>query len=171
MDDHKNAPWTAVSRERLARMVIHEGVTLKAAAARFSVSARTAAKWMGRYRQLGVAGLADRSSRPHHSPRQTDSFLVEKVVALHRLHHNGWRIARDLGLSPATVSRILRGARLSRSSSSSTRRWCSACRNRSIPRIWSAVMPSRRAVAICSRVKPKSLSARMRCSCESWLAE
>jgi len=114
MDYHKNAPWTAVSRERLARMVINEGVTLKAAAARLSVSAKTAAKWMGRYRQLGVAGLADRSSRPHRSPRQTDSFLVEKVVALHRLHHNGWRIARDLGLSPATVSRILRRARLSR---------------------------------------------------------
>ncbi len=26
MDYHKNAPWTAVSRERLARMVISEGV-------------------------------------------------------------------------------------------------------------------------------------------------
>ncbi len=114
MDYHKNAPWTAVSRERLARMVIHQGVTLKAAAARFSVSSKTAAKWMGRYRQLGVAGLADRSSRPHHSPRQTDSFLVEKVVALRRLHHSGWRIARDLGLSQATVSRILRRVRLSR---------------------------------------------------------
>jgi len=61
MDYHKNAPWTAVSRERLARMVINEGVTLKAAAARLSVSAKTAAKWMGRYRQLGVAGLAGQS--------------------------------------------------------------------------------------------------------------
>jgi hypothetical protein len=39
---------------------------------------------------------------------------VEKVVALRRLHHNGWRIARNLGLSQATVSRILRRARLSR---------------------------------------------------------
>ena len=71
MDYHKNAPWTARSRERLARMVICEGVGVSAAAARFSVSAKTAAKWVGRYRQLGAAGLADRSSRPHHSPRQT----------------------------------------------------------------------------------------------------
>jgi hypothetical protein len=39
---------------------------------------------------------------------------VEKVVALRRERHNGWRIARDLGLSRATVSRILRRARLSR---------------------------------------------------------
>lgn len=114
MDYHKNAPWTAVSRERLARMVIHQGVTVTAAAARFSVTSKTAAKWVGRYRQLGVAGLADRSSRPHRSPRRTNSFLVEKVVALRRLHHSGWRIARDLELSPATVSRILRRVRLSR---------------------------------------------------------
>ena len=78
MDYHKNAPWTAVSRERLARMVIDEGLTWKAAAARFSVSAKTAAKWVGRYRQLGAAGLADRSSRPHHSPRQTSFFLIRK---------------------------------------------------------------------------------------------
>ena len=82
MDYHKNAPWTAVSRERLARMVIHDGVRLNAAASRFSVSAKTAAKWVGRYRQLGAAGLADRSSRPHHSPRQTSFLLVEKVLVL-----------------------------------------------------------------------------------------
>jgi transposase len=70
MDYHKNAPWTAVSRERLARMVIHDGLALKAAAFRFSVSDKTAAKWVGRYRQFGSAGLADRSSRPRSCPRR-----------------------------------------------------------------------------------------------------
>ena len=114
MDYHKNAPWTAVSRERLARMVLEDGVRLGCAAARFSVSWKTAAKWVARYRQLGAAGLADRNSRPHHSPRQTSSFLVEKVVVLRRQHYPGWRIARELGLSPSSVSRILRRARLSR---------------------------------------------------------
>jgi len=114
MDYHKNAPWTAVSRERLARMVIHDGVRLNAAAARFSVSAKTAAKWVGRYRQFGPAGLADRSSRPHLSPRQTSSLLVENVLALRRGHMPGYEIARRTGLSPASVSRILRRARLSR---------------------------------------------------------
>jgi hypothetical protein len=48
------------------------------------------------------------------SPRQTSFLLVEKVIDLRRLRHNGWRSARELGLSPATVSRILRRARLSR---------------------------------------------------------
>jgi len=39
---------------------------------------------------------------------------VEKVVAFRRQGYNGWRIGHELGLSPATVSRILRRARLSR---------------------------------------------------------
>jgi transposase InsO family protein len=114
MDYHKNAPWTAVSRGRLARMVIEQGVTLQSVAARFSGSRKTAAKWVARYRQFGSAGLADHSSRPRRSPRQTSSFLVEKVLALRRGHMPGYEIARRTGLSPASVSRILRRARLSR---------------------------------------------------------
>jgi transposase InsO family protein len=114
MDYHKNAPWTAVSRERLARMVIEDGLTVSAAALRFTVSAKTAAKWVGRYRLLGVAGLADRSSRPHRSPRQTSSSFIEKVLVLRREHMPGYEIARRTGLSAASVSRILRRARLSR---------------------------------------------------------
>src|SRR5271170_7259369 len=114
MDYHKNAPWTAVSRERLARMVIEDGVRLQAAAGRFSISPKTAAKWVARFRQFGAAGLADRSSRPLCSPRQTSSLLVEKVLALRRGHMPGYEIGRRTGLSPASVSRILRRARLSR---------------------------------------------------------
>ena len=114
MDYHKNAPWTAVSRGRLARLVIEDGVRLVSAAGRFSVSSKTAAKWVARYRQLGDAGLADRSSRPHVSPRQTSSLFVEKVLALRRGHMPGYEIARRTGLSPASVSRILRRAKLSR---------------------------------------------------------
>jgi transposase InsO family protein len=114
MDYHKNAPWTAVSRERLARMVIEDGLTISAAALRFTVSAKTAAKWVGRYRLLGVAGLADRSSRPHRSPRQTSFSFIEKVLVLRREHMPGYEIARRTGLSAASVSRILRRARLSR---------------------------------------------------------
>jgi transposase InsO family protein len=114
MDYHKNAPWTAVSRERLARLVIEDGLTVRAAALRFSVSDKTAAKWVGRYRLLGVAGLVDRSSRPHRSPRQTSSSFMEKVLVLRREHMPGYEIARRTGLSAASVSRILRRARLSR---------------------------------------------------------
>ena len=49
---------------QLARFVFEQGATRKAAAAAFRVSAKTVAKWIGRYRQFGAVGLADRSSRP-----------------------------------------------------------------------------------------------------------
>ena len=114
MDYHQNARTMVRSREQMAQMVINEGATFKAAAARFEVSAKTAAKWTRRYRQQGRAGLEDLSSRPHRSPRQTPSTLLEKVLAFRRLRYNGWRIARELNLSRATVSRILRGAGLNR---------------------------------------------------------
>ena len=114
MDIHKNARLSFRSREELARFVVEQGATRKAAAAAFRVSAKTAGKWVGRYRQFGVADLADHSSRPHRSPRQTNSFLVERVLALRRGHMPGYEIARRTGLSPASVSRILRRARLSR---------------------------------------------------------
>ena len=114
MDIHKNARLSFRSREALARLVIEQGATRKAAAAAFRVSAKTAAKWVVRFRVGGLDGLLDHSSRPHLSPRQTSSFLVEKVVALRRGHMPGYQIAQRTGLSPASVSRILRRARLSR---------------------------------------------------------
>ena len=114
MDYHKNASLTVLSRERMVRLVIDQGWTFKSASEKFEVSAKTAAKWVRRYRQLGAAGLSDLSSRPHRCPRQTSSALVERVLAFRRLRYNGWRIARELDLSRATISRILRRAGLSR---------------------------------------------------------
>ena len=88
--------------------MLEQGLTLNVAAARFNVSAKTATKWVRRYREAGAAGMGDRTSRPHRSPRSTSSTLLEKVLALRRLCYNGWRIAHALGISRATVSRILR---------------------------------------------------------------
>ena len=114
MDYHQNARLTVHSREQLARFVLERGGTLKAAATAFNVSAKTSAKWTRRYRQSGRAGLKDLSSKPHRSPRQTPSNLLEKVLQRRRERRNGWQIARELGLSRATVSRILRRAGLNR---------------------------------------------------------
>ena len=114
MDYHQNARLMVHQREQLARRVLLERCTLKLAAAGFNVSEKTAAKWVRRYRTEGVAGLRDRSSRPHRSLRRTSSPLLDKVLALRRLRYNGWRIARELKLSRATVSRILRRAGLNR---------------------------------------------------------
>ena len=114
MDLHKNARLSLRSREALVRKVIEEKQTLKAAAAAFSVSRKTAAKWVGRYRCDPAAALLDRSSRPHRSPRATSACLLEQVVELRRTHRPGYLIARQSGLSATTVSRILRRAHLSR---------------------------------------------------------
>ena len=114
MDYHQNARLTIHSREQLAKMVVQRGCTLKAAATAFHVSPKTAAKWVHRYQQSGLAGLRDLSSKPHRSPRQTPSTLLEKAFELRRQRRNGWYIARELNLSRATVSRLLRRAGLNR---------------------------------------------------------
>jgi len=89
-------------------------LTLKAAAAAFSVSRKTAAKWVHRYRTLGLPGLRDRSSRPLHSPRRTSSLRTAQVISLRRQLCSAYQIAKTTGLSPATVSRILQRAQLNR---------------------------------------------------------
>jgi transposase InsO family protein len=88
--------------------------TARAVATALAVSERTVAKWLARYRAEGEAGLADRSSRPHHLPGATPADVVEQVIALRRQRITGKQIAATLALSPATVSRVLRRARLSR---------------------------------------------------------
>jgi transposase InsO family protein len=114
MDYHQNARLTVHGREQLARSVVDRGLTLKLAAASFNVSAKTAAKWVGRYRERGAAGLRDSSSRPHRLRQPTPAELVDRVQALRRERWTGQRIAQQTGLSRATVSRILRRAKLSR---------------------------------------------------------
>jgi transposase InsO family protein len=113
MDIHQNARLTPRSREALVETV-NRGLRFSSAAASFHVTPKTAAKWVRRYQSEGVAGLRDRSSRPHRSPRATSSPQVEWVIALRRQHRPAYHIAQSTGLSPATVSRILRRARLSR---------------------------------------------------------
>ena len=114
MNVHKNARLTVHSRAELVRRVLSEGQSPKAVATAFGVDVKTVAKWVGRFEAEGPAGLADRSSRPHKLHRPTASETVEQVMALRRQRFCGQQIARETGLSPATVSRILRAAGISR---------------------------------------------------------
>jgi transposase len=93
MDLHQNARLTFRSREALAKKIMIERLTVNAAAAAFTVSRKTAAKWLGRYRTLGLPGLRDRSSRPLHSPRRTSSELIAQVIALRRQLRPAYQIA------------------------------------------------------------------------------
>jgi transposase InsO family protein len=71
-------------------------------------------KWLARFKSEGAAGLADRSSRPKRLRCPTSPAVVHQVIALRRHRLSGSHIAKTLGISPATVSRILTAAGLSR---------------------------------------------------------
>lgn len=114
MNVHKNARLTPHSRAELVRRVLVEGRSAKAVAAAFGVDAKTVAKWVDRFEAEGAAGLEDRSSRPHKLHQPTPPETVEQVIALRRQRFCGQQIAKQTGVSAATVSRILRAAGLSR---------------------------------------------------------
>ncbi|WP_329581644.1 IS481 family transposase [Kitasatospora sp. NBC_01250] len=112
---HRNAPLTETGRLRLARCVVEDGWPLRRAAERFQVSPTTAKRWADRYRALGEAGMTDRSSRPHHSPRRTPTRTERRIIKVRVLRRWGpARIAYLLRLNPATVHRVLTRYRLAR---------------------------------------------------------
>jgi transposase InsO family protein len=114
MNVHKNARLTVHSRAELVRRVLDEGQSRKAVATAFGVDAATVSKWIERFRSEGPAGLVDRSSRPKTLRHPTPASTAESIVALRRQRWTGRQIAKETKVSPATVSRILRRARLSR---------------------------------------------------------
>ncbi len=78
------------------------------------VCERTVRKWVARFQAEGLAGLADRSSRPARLYRPTPKAQVERVGSLRRQRWTGRQIAKEVGVSPATVSRILKRLGLNR---------------------------------------------------------
>ena len=105
---HRNAPLSETGRLRLAVCVVEEGWPLRRAAERFQVAVTTAARWASRYRELGPAGMADRSSRPHHSPNRTPTHTERRIIKVRVLRRWGpARIGYLLGIHPSTVHRVL----------------------------------------------------------------
>ena len=105
---HRNSPLSELGRLRLARCVVEEGWPLRRAAERFQVAVTTAARWAARYRELGAAGMADRSSRPHRSPNQTPTRTERRIIKVRVIRRWGpHRIGYLLGLHPSTVHRVL----------------------------------------------------------------
>src|SRR3954470_7043642 len=80
--DLRKSGLTPRHRLRLAKAIVEDGWTVSYAAAVFNVAWPTANRWAQRYRTAGAAGMADRSSRPHRSPRRTPAPLVRKIVHL-----------------------------------------------------------------------------------------
>jgi transposase len=116
MNVHKNARLTPRGRERIVRQV-ESGQTPEAVAEAAGVCPRTVRKWIDRYRREGLAGLQDRSSRPHRLRQPTPQPVVDEIERLRRQRWTGKEIAAETGVSPATVSRVLRRLGLNKLSS------------------------------------------------------
>lgn len=113
MNTHKNARLTPKGREDMVCAVVDRGLSKAEAARQFNTTDKTVAKWVARFRTLGVDGLRDRSSAPLSSPSQTSLATCDAVEALRRQRRTQYHIASQTGLSKATVSRILKRRGLS----------------------------------------------------------
>jgi transposase InsO family protein len=86
-------PWKGVTvseqRQRFIEDVLLNCYSVTELAERFSISRKTAHKWINRYEEGGQAGLEEQSRRPHNSPGQTDPAIVAELVGL-RERHPSW---------------------------------------------------------------------------------
>ena len=114
MNTHKNARLTYLRRLELVQDINEGGFSASEAAARHGVSAVTARKWHARYLAGGAAALLDKSSRPQRPARAISARVAWTIVELRRQLLLQSHIATYVGVSKATVSRVLRRAGLSR---------------------------------------------------------
>jgi transposase InsO family protein len=102
MQLHANAKLGPSGRYALV-CAIESGLSLKAAAAAFSVAPATAHRWWHRWLEGGRtrAALADRSSRPRRQPRRLPAEEEAPIL----------RARRETGYGPARLGGLLRRAR------------------------------------------------------------
>jgi transposase InsO family protein len=117
---HRNAKLGLAGRHSLV-CAIEGGLSLKAAAAAFSVSPATAHRWWHRWREAGEEArrlrtcLLDRSSRPRRSPRLLAAEAQARICEARR--QTGWGprlLAAATGHAHATVWKALKRAGISR---------------------------------------------------------
>lgn len=116
MNVHENARLTPRGREALVRRVL-AGESIDSVAEAFSVSTRSAIKWLKRFEEEGLTGLQDRSSKPHRLRALTPAAVADRIEELRRRRRTMLSIAAEVGVSVATVGRLLKARGLSRLSS------------------------------------------------------
>ena len=102
-------------RYQMVQKVLETGV--KATARAFHTSPPVVRKWSNRFKTEGYSALADRSHKPHFSPRETPAPTKQYVIALKnkykRLGAEQIKILEELPLAPKTIRKIWRNAGLS----------------------------------------------------------
>lgn len=74
-------------QEQRVRFVVaasREEKSLTALCQEFGISRPTGMMWKWRYRQGGLAGIAEQSRKPQHSPLRTAGELEQRVVEVRR---------------------------------------------------------------------------------------
>lgn len=114
MSTDKHARLAFARRIKMVKQMTREGLDAMRAADAHGVTAPTVRKWLGRYLAGGEVALADASSRPMRSPRTTDAGKALLIVELRKRRMLQARIARSVGVSESTVSRVLARAGMSK---------------------------------------------------------
>jgi transposase InsO family protein len=110
-----NAALTPRARLKVARLVVDDGWPIARVAERCDVSWPTVKRWATRYAAMGQAGMADRSSRPHHQPGRTPPARVKRIVHLRwKQRLSPLEIAARLDMPASTVHAVLVRCRLNR---------------------------------------------------------
>src|SRR5579864_2442974 len=102
VNSHKNARLGFAGRVCLIERVLRDQWTVGTAAAAFGISPQSVRKWLRRYRAEGRAGLADRTSRPRHSPRRLSARLEQRIMRLRAQRKSGPAIADAFSLPAST---------------------------------------------------------------------
>jgi transposase InsO family protein len=109
VNTHKNARLTLPGRVLLIERIVVGGWSRRQVARAQGVSVKTVSKWLARWDQGGLAGLAERSSRPRRSPTRLAARLVRRIGRLRqRRRWTSVKIAQRLQLALATVVRWVR---------------------------------------------------------------
>ncbi|CCV10444.1 hypothetical protein MESS4_20020 [Mesorhizobium sp. STM 4661] len=99
---HKNARLTPLRREEMAVSIIEDRLSQALAARVYGVSAKIVARWVERFKSEGRG----------HGRSLVPTQAIHRMTWQERL--TGSHIAVTVGVSPATVSRVLKRAGLSR---------------------------------------------------------
>lgn len=109
---HRNARLAEAGRLILVQRVL-SGRPVSHVAKELGVSRQCAHRWVSRFRQHGPQGLRDRSSRARSHPRSIPAATVAQLLQWRQSERLGRdELARRVGVSPSTVSRIIARAGL-----------------------------------------------------------
>lgn len=109
---HRNARLAEAGRLILVQRVL-SGRPVSHVAKELGVSRQCAHRWLLRFQQQGLAGLRDRPSRARTHPSSTPIATSNRLLELRRTERLGRdELARRVGVSPSTASRIIARAGL-----------------------------------------------------------